>query len=71
MASCNGPNCVKHFSGWPSLPKKFFRGTFDPQFIPFSFNLCLGPLAGNTSHPILLIGNTAGRQLVLPFYTSS
>ncbi|KAK7047824.1 hypothetical protein VNI00_006152 [Paramarasmius palmivorus] len=30
-------------SGWPEIPKTFFRG----------------PISGNTSHPMLLIGNTA------------
>jgi hypothetical protein len=29
----------KYFSGWPKLPKNFFRGTFDRRLIPFSFDL--------------------------------
>jgi len=37
------------FSGWPRFKKEHFQGPFE----------------GNTSHPILLIGNTAG-EIVLP-----
>ena len=57
-------NC--HGSGWPKFPKNNFRGKFLVPFYDWSclsqkLNLQLeGPFVANTSHPILLIGNTAG-----------
>jgi hypothetical protein len=53
-----------HGSGWPKFPKNHFQGKFLVRFYDRS---CLfsnlqpeGPFVANTSHPILLIGNTAG-----------
>ena len=61
------PTENSHGSGWPTFPKNTFRGKF---LVPFYDRSCLslkkrtlqpeGPFVANTSHPILLIGNTAG-----------
>ena len=54
-------------SGWPKLPKKHFRGKFwfysmivGVAHLKNAILQSEGPFEANTSHPILLIGNTAG-----------
>ena len=50
------------YSGWPKFPKDHFQGKFNCCRLRNAYS-CLGepgPSEGNTSHPILLVGNTAG-----------
>jgi hypothetical protein len=43
------------------FPEKLFQRHVVRLNLPLFFdNACLGPFVGDTSHPILLIGNTAG-----------
>lgn len=52
-------------SGWPELPKTNFRGVFVRNY-RCEHDLSrhpTGPIAGNTSFPILLVGNTAGKTV--------
>jgi hypothetical protein len=48
-------------SGWPKFPKNHFRGKLLVSFSMKELHIQdEGPFEANTSHPILLIGNTAG-----------
>lgn len=52
-------------SGWPKFSKTQFRGQAAFLLISVSelkIHIIPGPFEGKTSHPILLIGNTAGKS---------
>jgi hypothetical protein len=55
------------YSGWPKFPKDHFQGELNCYHLRnvYSFFEEPGPFEGNTSHPILLVGNTAGKQASL------
>jgi hypothetical protein len=59
-------------SGWPEFPKNHFRGKPQVSFYERVAYLQQreGPFEANTSHPILLLANTAGMYNLLVSETS-
>lgn len=59
---------TRHCSGWRVLAPERFLGSLDVLTLlsKVGTKRLAGPFAGNTSNPILFIGNTAG-QFILPF----
>lgn len=55
------------YSGWPKFPKDHFQGELNCSHLRYVYPFFEepGPFEGNTSHPILLVGNTAGKQASL------